>query len=127
MMPWLVLAFALQLGYTPDATMLMYQPTFSPPNAMEEELVDFDFEARLFNFIYVGGNMAAPMWHTVGLSFWPNELQSEVRAGIRIGDIEVGWSHICTHPVIPYAARTQILWEGWYDEFHIKISGEVHP
>lgn len=126
-MSWLVFAFALQLGYIPEATAIMYQPPPRVENVLEQGLVSFDAEARLFKTFYVGGSVGIPVWQAGELSFWPSELQSVVRAGVRFGGLEIGWSHLCTHPVMPYQPLygSQALWEGFYDEIHIKLSGEI--
>lgn len=132
-MNWLILAFALQLGYTPNDYMVQYQP---PPRLCSTEAalnISMDAELRAWHTLYVGGSFGVPVWITSGdgytpFSGWPQALQSVVRAGIRFGGIEIGWSHLCSHPVMPYQPlfQNQTIWEGGYDEFHVKFSGEVH-
>jgi hypothetical protein len=125
-MNWLVLAFSLHLGFTPDATVFAYQP---PAIVTFEEamgVISSEVEARFWSMVYIGGSLTVPVWKIDGIGFWPMELQSEIRAGVRLGGIEIGWSHLCTHPVMPYSTfGRQALWEGFYNEFHLKFSGEV--
>jgi hypothetical protein len=136
-MNWLVLAFALQLGYTPNDTVWQYN---KPPEITFEQgqvLVDMDAEVRAWNMLYIGGSLGVPVAIETGeaapnLSVepgaWPSALQSIFRAGVRFGGVEIGWSHLCTHPVMPYQPMfgQQTLWEGGYDEFHVKFSGSVN-
>jgi hypothetical protein len=126
-MNWLILAFALQLGYTPNSTILMYDPPSMIYDTTAQGLVSMDAEARILEHLYIGGSLSVPVWKTPGIGFWPSELQSMVRAGLRFPGFELGWSHLCTHPVLPYQPifNSQVLWEGAYDEFHLRISGEV--
>jgi len=126
-MNWLVLAFALTLGYTPNDNEWQYSP---PPQVWSTEsalIVCMDAEVRAWNALYAGGSLGVPVWSVPG-GYWPQSLQSVIRAGVRFGGVEVGWSHLCSHPVMPfqpmYDERT--LWEGGYDEFHVKFSAEVH-
>ena len=128
-MNWLVLAFALQLGYSPLAQVTEYQP---PSVVMSSQglFVGMDAELRVWDHLYFGGGMEVPMWisgASVG-PLWPYSLQSVVRAGVRFGGLEIGWSHLCTHPIVPYQPffGEQPLWEGATNEFHIKLSGEIH-
>jgi hypothetical protein len=128
-MNWIVLAFALQFGFSPETWAIMY----SPPrglNTIEQQqfYVAMDAEVRLWDFLYVGGSLGVPMWKSgEGYTFWPSELQSVTRAGVRFGPVEVGWSHLCSHPVVPGLPlwEPQVLWEGGYDEFHVKVSGQI--
>jgi hypothetical protein len=134
---WLVLAFALQLGYTPNDTAIQYQANKTIWDSDSSLIISMDAELRAWNTIYIGGSLAVPTWISTGASLptvtigsggWPSTLQSVIRAGVRLGGVEIGWSHLCTHPVMPYQPLlgTQTLWEGFYDEFHIKFAGEFH-
>ena len=127
-MNWLVLWFAFQLGFTPNDGMVMYTPSPYILYPANEGIIDMDMEFRLFNTVYIGGDVGTLVWKTGGIDFWPNRMTYSVRAGIRHGGIELGWSHYCTHPVLPFQPMfdSRILWEGGYDEFHIKFSGEFH-
>jgi hypothetical protein len=147
-MSWLVLAFALQIGYTPNDAVMQYAAAPSPSVWDSESalIISMDVELQAWNLFYVGGSLGVPTWVTnqtivgyqgesVQSSFggWPQSLQSIIRAGVRIpmtsdDSIEIGWSHLCTHPVMPYQPiyGEQTQWEGGYDEFHIKFSGKVH-
>ena len=111
----------------PNSTVIMYEPPQMVYHEREQALVDLDVEARIAKIFYVGGSVGIPVWKT-GSGFFPMELQSIFRAGFRPAPgIEIGWSHLCTHPVMPYQPifGQQALWEGFYDEFHVKLSGEV--
>jgi hypothetical protein len=134
-MNWLVLAFALQLAYTPSDSATIYKPPVTVSSAQSEMLIDMDAELRAWNFLYVGGSVGVPTWIDKGWTIpgftlycgFPNALQSVIRAGVRFGGVEIGWSHLCTHPVMPFQPilNEQTFWEGSYDEFHIKFSGTV--
>jgi hypothetical protein len=129
-MNWLVLAYALQLGYTPNNMAVLYTPPTFVVNQHEQGIISMDVEARLWGFLYIGGDLGVTVWNFPSNdipSFWPDRLQSVVRAGVRFGGIEIGWSHLCTHPVMPYQPliHEQAIWDGLYDEIHIKFSGEV--
>jgi hypothetical protein len=130
-MQWLILAFALQLGYTPNNSAVLYTPPPFVLNQAAQGIISMDVEARLWGVLYLGGDLGVTVWNcpSDGIpSFWPDRLQSTVRAGIRFGGIEIGWSHLCTHPVMPYQPliNEQAIWDGAYDEIHVKFSGEIH-
>lgn len=131
-MTWLVLAFAFNLGFTPNDAVVQYQGPTWIVNQSAESIVNMDVELRAFDeHFYVGGSLGVPVWQApndgVIPSFWPNDLQSVVRLGFRWGGVEIGYSHLCTHPVMPYQpiVGSQTSWEGGYDEVHIKFSGSV--
>ena len=128
-MNWIVLAFAMQFGFSPNMWMLMYSP---PPglHAVEQQqfYVDMDAEVRILGHVYIGGSLLVPEWKSgVSIDFMPSELQSLVRAGIRFDNVEIGWSHLCSHPVVPGLPLwdPQVLWEGGYDEFHVRFFNQV--
>lgn len=131
-MNWLILAFAFNLGYTPDASAVQYQAPAFVLNQSSEAIINMDAELRAFNeHFYIGGSLGVPVWQDPNdgaiPSFWPNDLQAVVKLGIRFGGVEIGYSHLCTHPVMPYQPMvgSQTSWEGYYDEIHVKFSGSV--
>lgn len=137
-MTWLVLAFALQLSYTPNDTTVQYQAPATIFDVQSQIIADMDAELRAFDeHLYVGSSVGVPFWINqggatspsvnTGFGGWPSALQSTIRIGLRFGGFEVGYSHLCTHPVVPYLPLTgeQVIWDGFYDEFHVKFSGSV--
>lgn len=125
-MNWIALVIALELGYLPNGTMVMYEPS-ETMNVSGTWYAEFEAEAELWGILFVGGEIKTFMWKTqltpVDYNFFPEQEWYGVWGGIRRGPFELGFRHYCTHPVVPFLplTRSKILWEGSYEELYLKV------
>jgi hypothetical protein len=128
-MNWLVLWFALTVGYSPDSMMLLYtaqQQMFFPDAAY----VELNMELRAFNdHFFIGGDVRTEIQKFIDgtPTFVPEMASYGFHTGIRDGGMEIGVLYVCQHPVVPYYSEYHpfIVWEGWYAEGYIRFSGQA--
>lgn len=127
-MTWLTLFFALELGFIPQAGILMYEPSeaFTFGGAFYTEL---EAEIMLFDILFAGGGVRT--YVTPGsnrFNFSPNNAIYDFRAGLRFGDnVEVCWWHRCFHPSFPYLSFNDHKLsgvEGSYDEVYVRFTNK---
>jgi hypothetical protein len=124
-MTWLILLYSLELGYLPLGELALYDPGIyydikhSLYTTMDAELQGFGF--------FIGGHIRTTMWHDgTGYTFRPNSAEYLVKMGYRRGNVEIGFRHYCTHPVVVLfglARRYEAIWEGAYEELYFRIGG----
>ena len=124
-MTWLAFWAALELGFLPSGTMLMYEPSVAYRDLAGQGYVQFEAEVLLLEHVFAGGSVKTFLFDQAReLSFAPTQVLYEFRAGIRIPPLEAGWRHYCTHPVMPYMPVDPggpVLWEGSYDELYLRF------
>jgi hypothetical protein len=122
-MKWLTLAFALELGILPMSSWVMYDP---PATVQEQPEFYQQFEARaiLWDHLFLGGDVRIYDWMAKEeISFWPSRGAFTLNAGVAFGDIELGFRHYCTHPIVPYMPiqTGKAKWEGAYEEIYLRL------
>lgn len=81
----------------------------------------------VWNTLFAGGGITIQMHKADGISFDPDFSNYNFIAGVKWNNIEVFYSHDCTHPQMAYNEfyRVTSLWgEGVIDRFGIKISNK---
>ena len=129
-MDWLVLFCFLQFGATPQNRVALYD--MPAPYIYGEVLIyaDASFSARIGGILELSGSVRTTMWKGVDdITFIPQAGEWNVGAALMMGPIFIGWNHFCTHPIVPYfpLVEEHFKWEGAYDEFYLRIGGEVKP
>jgi hypothetical protein len=121
-MSWLVLAFALEVGWMPMGDFIMREPTAWVTTA-GSFYVDMDARATVAGFLFVGGEVKTLMWKTTtGYDFSPERMLYQFNAGLAWGPAELGWRHYCTHPITPYTSYPgPARWEGAYEELYLRL------
>lgn len=128
-MNWLVFLFALEFGWLPGGTFIMYER--EPLESVYlggSFFTDMEAEFLLFNHFYIGGGAKTIMFKSnKGLVFDPQAVDYKFEAGIRIGIIDIFFRHHCIHPIMTYMYwyNTELIWEGWYNEIGIRIEGKI--
>lgn len=124
-MSWLAFWAALELGFLPNGTMLMYQPSLKYNDLAGQFYTQLDAEAVVFDRLFVGGAVKTFVFDIEReVSFTPTQSWYSFRAGLRFPPLEAGWRHYCTHPVMPYMPLDPggpVLWEGSYDELYVRL------
>lgn len=89
-------------------------------------MVTMEAEARIQIgarvFLAVGGEMQV-IAQPVSVTVWaPTTLYSTIRARGRLGPLEIGIEHTCTHPVVPWAADIRRIWEGAATRVYLRVA-----
>jgi len=82
----------------------------------------------LFEYLYIGGNVKTTIRHPkYAFSFEPWGLFYDFEAGVDISYFNLFFRHYCSHPQVAYyfTKKSRHIWEGSYEEFGIRISGDV--
>lgn len=124
----LVLAFALEAGAV-SGTLIEYTPDPAAPRWTLVSVplyLTLEAEAEIHG-VFLGGFVRTDMLAMrEPLSGDPFQMTYGAAAGYRKGPVEIGWRHVCTHPIDTYAAilRDDIRpkHEGFFDQLYIRIS-----
>jgi hypothetical protein len=121
-MNWIILAFALEVGWMPQGDFLMHEPT-SIVTLEGMFYVDFEARATLFGFLFAGGEVKTIMWGVGWNNYSPERMLYQFNAGIRLDPLELGWRHYCTHPMWTYLQSWNgtARWEGSYEEVYLRL------
>ncbi len=123
-MNWLILLFALEMGYAP------YYGSFNGSEHFLEQniyYVTMETEAILLDYIFIGGVIKTYINDKPDdYTFSPFEADYLFKAGLRYKNLEVGFKHFCLHPVRPYEMyyEPQGSTDSGYEEFYIRISNK---
>lgn len=127
-MTWLALWFALQAGFMPNDLMVVYRPGIVSLD-QQTEYVNLQGELRAFdNRVFLGGSIKTEMQQDgARANFMPESSTYLFTAGLRLGGVEIGYLHVCSHPVVPsyYLLNPVIGYDQGYDDFYIRFSGSV--
>ena len=106
----LILLFALELSGLAGKHV-----QYEPSGFINEDLYNvstfltFSVEALIYKHVFIRGYMKVLMYPLKDtLQFWPTALSSFFTAGVVFNGVEIGWRHICTHPIVPYIGKNPI-------------------
>ena len=127
-MNWLILLYFLELGYS---------PFYDSRNASEIDnirirnesvyYITLDTEVIILNHLFIGGAVKTYFQDQINdYSYFPFEADYLFKAGFRYKNLELGFRHLCLHPVRPYEMyyQPQGSTDGAYEEFYIRISNK---
>jgi len=125
-MNWLVLLFALELGYAPIYGSLNVLPESAEHNVTENiGYILFEAEVIAWNTLFIGGATKTYIQSKQDTitRYRPFESDYLFNAGLRFSQLEIGYRHLCLHPTRPYEIiyQPQQSTDAWYDEFYIRI------
>lgn len=123
----LILWYALTLGLSPNSNIVTYEAGRIPFLDQPTGFAELETEIR-WGPLFLGGLVRTEVQKKQDVfSFLPELSTYGLQFGLRLGmGIEIEYLHICSHPIVPYFSNNHptINWEGWYDEIHIRLSGE---
>jgi len=132
-MNWTTLLFYgwLQVAVIPNGAVEVYENPV--PDLVEltgSYYVELGTEIT-WGCFYLGGAMRVPEWYdSVGMCFFPTQLESTIEAGIKYQNMRIGWVHVCAHPVTPELGVIQWIgrqvvpkWDTSYDLIYLRIEG----
>lgn len=124
-MNWLVLLFALELGFSPNYVSMNLAIPEPELNVTEDiGYVLFEAEVVAWDHLFVGGAVKTYIQGTGSLTnFHPFESDYMFNAGLRFGQLEIGGKRFCLHPNRPYNIlyNTQGDTDASYTEYYIRM------
>ena len=127
-MNWLILLYFIELGYSPFYGSLNGLPVNETEIVNENVYyITLDAEVVILDHLFVGGAVKTYFQDQKdNYTFYPFEADYLFKAGLRYKNLEVGFRHLCLHPVRPYEMyyQPQGSTDGSYEEFYIRISNK---
>jgi hypothetical protein len=115
----------LQLGVIPGHTMALYgqMDQMQYVDVHHTVLVDYQAEAEFWKHGFISGGFTSySLPAAKGFDFYPFRADYDYGAGARAGRFELGYSHLCMHPLAPNMERFPLpMVNGGYDMFYLKI------
>jgi len=127
-MNWLMFLFALELGWLPSGSFVMYERGPESVYMGGSFFTDLEAGFLLFNHFYIGGGIKTIMFRSAkGLIFDPQAVDYKFEYGLRFGIVDIFFRHHCIHPIMTYMYwyNAELIWEGWYNEIGIRIEGKI--
>lgn len=125
----LTMTYALEVGYLPMHDFNVYESKFWNEHAVNDCDFYIDMETSiLFKCLYLEGEVKTFMWKSSSNhTFAPHKAVYRFGGGFKFSNITIGFSHHCTHPIVPYIvqASAKPIWEGAYEEIFIRFSGST--
>lgn len=119
-MQWLIFLLAFEIGMTPNNGWVMQEVHVQEQPQL---YATFELDAQA-GPVFAGGEITTRMYASENrYTFYPFADEYTFRTGLRWGPVEVGFRHLCTHPVIPYieTSGADIQYEGSYEELYIRV------
>ena len=121
----IALLFLVEVGILPNNAWLMYENQVVRPDALQY-YTRLHAEIELAEVFFIGGAVTTRMEadQLQPGSFYPYTDEFLFTLGFRWGVMEVGFRHLCTHPIIPYIAVSNpevITYEGSYEEVYVRF------
>ena len=120
MVPWILLFAALEVSYFPYA--VGSDGAYAASRSFE---IGLEGEVRLINrggfYLFAGGAVAVPTEaKRLGL-WWPDQLDSTVELGVRMGPVTVAFEHWCVHPVTAWGTRSPRNWDRAAERVYVRV------
>ena len=124
---FLSLMFSLELGYAPYYGSLNSLPVENVYIRDESVYyISMDADVIVFDNFFIGGAIKTYIQDkTDNYTYFPFESDYMFKAGFRYENLELGFRHLCLHPVRPLEIyyQPQGSTDASYEEFYIKITG----
>jgi hypothetical protein len=124
MMTLLTILFALEIGALPRNNWVLYP---AHQISIAEEITyytELEAEIQIGGVLFGRGSVRTDVTPEALTDWRPFWTQYEVIVGARLGIVEIGFRHLCTHPIITYAPfhpDITPLIEGAYEEVYVRI------
>jgi len=127
-MNWIILLYFLELGYSPFYGSLNSLPVEEIQIVNENVYyIILDAEVIILDYLFIGGAVKTYFQDQADdYSYHPFESDYLFKAGLRYKNLELGFRHLCLHPVRPYEMyyQPQSSTDGSYEELYIRISNK---
>lgn len=120
-MNWIALFFALEAGIVTENAWLLYDKPVSAESPMM--YTEFEAEILLLDHIFLRSRLRTDV-QRFDYGFNPVFTAYDNILGIRFDPVEIGFRHVCVHPLQTYLAQvgdrvSQV--EGAFDEVYIRF------
>lgn len=122
---------SLEIGWLPNGTALMIEDSgikAHQENEDEQFYTDLSADVWLFDHVFVGGSVKTYMFaSSEEINFDPNQDMYTFHVGATYKGIEIGFEHMCTHPVVTYSALNwnDKNWEGYWEYAWLSVKEEI--
>lgn len=95
--------------------------------------IEFGIDLYFYNLFFINGSINN-LFHARKdeLEFYPDCDKYQIAAGIRYKFIEIGYEHLCFHPIFPLSSNgrkliNNTILEGGYDKYYInfELTGKI--
>lgn len=120
----LILTLGLELSMFPFSTLQLYEPVRSMQDAPSFS-VRYSTELLVNKHIFLRGYIDIGEDPSMIRRFTLTTGQYSVSAGFLMGPLEVGYEHLCFHPLltyIPLHPDTHVLYEGAIERVYVKAT-----
>jgi hypothetical protein len=124
----LILCAALEAGFVSGGA-FNYQARNTAWSKAEIGALYTTLEASAhYSALYVGGAIDCYFTPETLTNFSPFQMTFIFNAGLKSGNVEIGYEHSCFHPMQPYATiignEIKPKYEGGYDKLFVRIATE---
>jgi len=123
-MNWLILLFAIELGWAPNYESYNIALPDAELNVTQNiGYVLFEAEVVAWDTFFIGGATKTYVQPITLNAYHPFESDYLFNAGLRFGELEIGYRHFCLHPNRPHNLiyNTKGDTDAGYEEFYIRI------
>lgn len=125
-MTWLAILFALEAGMIPQNAWYLYED--NQVSNSTGYYTTLEFEAQAW-WLFAGGSVRTDMQTDNLTNYDPHWMTYTFNAGVRWNMVEVGWRHMCSHPIQTYVMDHRFyqnpVVEGSFDEVYARVQVQV--
>jgi len=123
-MSWLVVLFALEFGAVTQNGWWLYEDDHAVIAPGPSYYTELDSELWAYDTLFVRSRLRTEIDFKRINSWSPYWVTYDLSLGVRFDLVEIGFRHLCTHPIQPYATvvgvRSPVL-EGAFEEVYLRI------
>jgi len=124
----LLLLFALEVGAVTQAGWVV-NGFYAEPEPGIVYYTEFEAEAELLGFLFLASTLRTDVKPRALTNWTPFWVTYDITLGLRLGEnVELGWRHLCTHPIQPYihfyGVQVPVL-EGGFEEVYLRLGGRM--
>ncbi len=119
----LAILFALEFGAVVNPGWVRYGE-YVPPPPGEVYYTEFNAELIALDMVFVNTTLRTDIRPHNLLSWSPFWVTYDIALGVRLGIVEIGFRHYCTHPIQPYLTSYNLkipTIEGSFEELYVRI------
>lgn len=125
-MSWLALIFALEAGFYSENMLLYNEPTLDVLSAsyrISSPYVELETELEFFRLVRLGGSATIYVADVAGWQYSPYDSRFAAWAKLKWEFLEIGFEHVCYHPVLAQDRIDLGFLYGGSDRMFIRFEG----
>lgn len=119
---WLL--FALEVGAVTQPGWVV-NGFYEQPEPGPVYYTEFEADVTLLEVLFLNTTLRTDVKPVNSLLSWsPFWVTYAITLGLRVGPVEMGWRHLCTHPMQPYITYYGVsvpVLEGSFDEVYLRF------